>query len=43
MPNLRGAGNRTQSFFHIRQALHHLTYTPALLPGLLQLFVTFRW
>lgn len=28
MPNLRGAGDRTQSFFHARQALHQLAYTP---------------
>lgn len=43
MPNLRGAGDRTQSFLHVRQAFHQLTYTPALLPGLLRLFATFRW
>lgn len=28
MPNLRGAGDRAQNFFHARQALHQLTYIP---------------
>lgn len=41
MPNIRGAGDQTQSFFHAKQALWP---TPlALLLGLLWLFVTFRW
>lgn len=35
MPNLRGAGDQTQSFFHARQALHQLTYTPGPSAGLI--------